>query len=47
MDVFANLWGGLLVVLKFAPVDLAPGVYSFTMPPQVYILLCLGSVMFG
>ncbi len=47
MDVFANLWGGLLVVLKFAPVDLAPGAYSFIIPLPVNILLCLIGVMIG
>ncbi len=47
MDVFANLWSGLLVVLKFAPVDLAPGAYSFIIPLPVNILLCLIGVMIG
>ncbi len=41
MDVFANLWGGLLVVMKFVPVDLAPGASSFIVPLPVNIILCL------
>jgi putative tricarboxylic transport membrane protein len=47
MDVFVNLWGGLLVVMKIVPVDIAPGAASFLVPLPVNILLCLIGAMIG
>ena len=47
MDVFANLLGGLAVVFKFVPVDLAPGASSLMVPIPVNVLLCLIGALIG
>jgi putative tricarboxylic transport membrane protein len=47
MDLFANLLGGLAVVLKLQMVDIAPGGASFMVPLPVNVLLCLIGALIG
>jgi putative tricarboxylic transport membrane protein len=47
MELFGNLLGGLGVVFRFVPVDLAPGAASFVVLLPVNIFLCLIGVLIG
>jgi putative tricarboxylic transport membrane protein len=47
MEVFANLLGGMAVVFKLVPVDIAPGAASFIVWLPVNVLLCLMGALIG
>jgi putative tricarboxylic transport membrane protein len=47
MDILSGLLGGMAVVLKFVPIDIAPGGTSFIVPLPANILLCLLGALIG
>jgi putative tricarboxylic transport membrane protein len=47
MDIFTNLLGGLGVVFKLVPIDIAPGAASFVVMLPANILLCLIGALIG